>query len=120
MTRKSQNRTESNHLVLWNDGDVYEIKIREYLDDHWQQWFEGMVLKHIENSEIGQACTFITGPVADQPALHGLLAKVRDLNLTLISVRKIDLDHLASQEGEQSAEQKDRGGCQASSHRHLL
>jgi hypothetical protein len=47
-----------------------------------------MTLSHAENGESGMSCTLITGPVIDQPALHGLLIKIRDLNLTLISIRR--------------------------------
>lgn len=74
------------------NGGIYEIKIKGRLDEHWSQWFEGMSLKSVENGEIGQECTLITGPIADQPALHGLLAKIRDLNLTLISVYRINAE----------------------------
>jgi len=72
------------------NGGIYEIKIKGRLDEHWSQWFEGMTLKGVENGESGQMCTLITGPIPDQPALHGLLAKIRDLNLTLISVHRIN------------------------------
>ncbi len=69
---------------------IYEIKVQGHLDPVWSQWLEGMELIHYENDEGGGACTLITGPVVDQPALHGLLAKIGSLNLTLISVRRID------------------------------
>ncbi len=69
--------------------DVYEIRIRGILDDHWQPWFEGMTLKADVSYDGGQGCTFIIGPLADQPALHGVLERIRDLNLTLISVRRL-------------------------------
>lgn len=98
MTRKDQDSTESAQTYPWNDGDEYEIKIEEHLDDHWKEWFEGMDLKHVENSKLGQQCTLIIGPIADQTALHGLLAKIRDLNLTLISVRKMALTDSNRQE----------------------
>jgi hypothetical protein len=72
-----------------NLGPVfYEIKVQGQLDPLWSKWFEGMTLTHLENGESGEPCTLIAGPVIDQPALHGLLAKIRDLNLTLISVRR--------------------------------
>jgi hypothetical protein len=90
MTNKIQSSTKSNQSSSQNNGEVYEIKIKGCLDDHWGQWFEGMTLKRQESAETGQECTIIIGPIADQPALHGLLAKIRDLNLTLISVRKLD------------------------------
>lgn len=48
-----------------------------------------MTLSRIKNGESGLACTLISGPVVDQPALHGLLTKIRDLNLMLISVHRI-------------------------------
>ena len=64
----------------------YEIRIEGNLGSRWAAWFEGLQV----NSE-GQD-TVISGPVADQSALHGLLVKVRDLGLCLISVRRIDTD----------------------------
>lgn len=68
---------------------VYEIKVSGHLDLVWSKWFEGMILTHSENCDSETACTTICGPVVDQPALHGLLTKIGDLNLTLISVRRI-------------------------------
>jgi hypothetical protein len=65
----------------------YEIRVKGALDSRWSAWFDGL---KISNDEPGQ--TTIAGPVADQAALHGLLAKVRDLALPLISVRRIDPD----------------------------
>ena len=63
----------------------YEIRVRGVLDRHWSAWFEGLELR----SEPG-GITVLAGPVADQAALHGLLAKVGDLGLPLLSVRRID------------------------------
>jgi hypothetical protein len=65
--------------------DVYEIRVRGVLDSGWSSWFDGLELS---NDQAGQ--TTITGPLVDQAALHGLLAKVRDLGLPLLSVRRID------------------------------
>ena len=62
----------------------YEIRVQGVLDECWAAWFEGLLV----SSDEGQ--TVICGPVADQAALHGLLTKVRDLGLVLISVRRID------------------------------
>ena len=56
-----------------------------------------MTLTKTENGESGVACTLISGLVADQAALHGLLTKIRDLNLTLISVHRIRPDKQASE-----------------------
>ncbi len=107
MTRNDQDHPESGRPALWRDGGIYEIKVQGQLDEHWQQWFEGMTLKHQENIEAGQDYTLIRGSIPDQPALHGLLAKIRDLNLTLISVRKIPCTDPNKPEGEQGNEQSD-------------
>jgi len=72
----------------------YEIRIEGVLDSHWAAWFEGLQV----TSDGTQ--TVISGLLADQPALHGLLAKVRDLGLCLISVRRLDPDE-AGQETQQ-------------------
>lgn len=69
-------------------GGLYEIKIKGHLDEHWLDWFEGMTLQHAVDEETGLDLTVLRGVFADQPALHGVLAKIRDLNLTLISVGK--------------------------------
>jgi hypothetical protein len=65
----------------------YEIRVKGVLDPRWSAWFEGL---QITSDEPGQ--TLIAGPVTDQAALHGLLSKIRDLALPLISVRRIDPD----------------------------
>jgi len=62
----------------------YEIRVAGVLDDRWAAWFNG-----VQVSGQGDE-TVIRGLLADQPALHGLLAKVRDLGLCLISVRRLD------------------------------
>jgi hypothetical protein len=63
----------------------YEIRVEGALDDHWSAWFEGLELA----SQPG-GVTVIAGEVADQAMLHGLLAKVRDLGVPLISVHRVD------------------------------
>ena len=62
---------------------IYQIRVEGRLDKHWNQWFEGMEIKH-EGDQ-----TLITGAVSDQSALHGVLHRIRDLNLILLSVNLI-------------------------------
>jgi hypothetical protein len=63
----------------------YELRVEGMLDQRWSAWFDGLQI----TSEPG-GVTVLAGPVADQAALHGLLAKVRDLALPLLSVRRTD------------------------------
>ena len=64
----------------------YEIRVKGILDGRWAAWFEDLQI-----TSDGEE-TLISGPLADQAALHGLLTKVRDLGLFLISVRHLDPD----------------------------
>ncbi len=64
----------------------FRIKLKEHLDHKWSDWFEEMAISH-EGRE-----TILTGSLADQAALHGLLIRIRDMNLTLLSVEQIDPD----------------------------
>jgi hypothetical protein len=65
----------------------YELRVQGVLEPGWSAWFDGLQV----SSEPG-GVTVLAGPVADQAALHGLLTKVRDLGLPLLSVRRIDPD----------------------------
>ena len=69
---------------------VYQIKLRGRLDASWSDWFDGMTLT-LETGDDGSPVTTLTGMVVDQAALHGLLARISDLNLTLISVTLVEL-----------------------------
>ncbi|MEO8393684.1 MAG: hypothetical protein ABI700_11900 [Chloroflexota bacterium] len=63
----------------------YEIRIKGHLDKRWADWFEGLTLTLEDNGE-----TCLSGQVVDQAALHGLLRKVRDLGMPLVSVNRIE------------------------------
>jgi hypothetical protein len=65
----------------------YEIVVEGVLDDIWSAWFDGLV-----SGDADAGVTTIAGPLPDQPALHGLLAKIRDLGLPLVEVRRIGSD----------------------------
>ena len=68
---------------------TYCIKVEGRLDSSWSHWFDGMALTITENGQ-GQPVTALTGTVRDQAALHGLLARIRDLCLPLLLVRRLD------------------------------
>ncbi len=64
---------------------IYQIKVKANLDRKWSDWFDGLSIMPQLDDE-----TLLTGPVADQSALHGLLAKIRDLGLPLLSVKRVE------------------------------
>jgi hypothetical protein len=66
-------------------SEFYEIRIKGHLDSGWSVWFDGMAVTMEENGE-----TALAGPILDQPALYGVLAKIRDLGLPLLSVKRIE------------------------------
>ena len=66
---------------------VYQIRLKGHLAREWTDWFGGMTITLEDNGD-----TLLTGPVADQAALHGLLKKVRDLGMPLVSVSPVEPD----------------------------
>jgi hypothetical protein len=64
---------------------VYQIRIKGHLDSQWTDWFEGMTITLEDNGD-----TLLTGKVIDQAALHGLIKKVRDLGMPLVSVTPVE------------------------------
>mgnify|MGYP001821559862 FL=1 len=71
---------QSSHQI-----ETYQIIVSGHLDFKWKDWFDGFDISHQANNE-----TLMVGPVADQAALHGLLAKIRDLGLSLSSVTRLE------------------------------
>jgi hypothetical protein len=66
---------------------VYEIRVKGHLGGRWSEWFDGLEITNLENGE-----ALLSGEIADQAALHGVLAKVRDLGLPLVAVRGVGPD----------------------------
>jgi hypothetical protein len=67
-----------------------EIRVKGQIDEHWSDWFEGLEVMHTEPGE-----TILTGNVTDQSALYGLIARLRDLGLPLISVNSVEVEDTA-------------------------
>ncbi len=65
-------------------ADTYRIRVRGHLNDRWTQWFEGLVI-HLQED----GTTVLVGPVVDQAALHGVIIRIRDLGLPLLSVSRV-------------------------------
>jgi hypothetical protein len=76
-----------------DESGFYKIRIKGHLDDRWAAWFDVLTLTLEDNGN-----TLLTGPVADQAALYGILKKVRDVGLSLISVNRVEPDQADSPE----------------------
>jgi hypothetical protein len=76
-----------------DESGLYEIRLKGHLDDRWAVWFGDVVITLEDNGD-----TLLTGPVVDQAALHGLLKKVRDLGIPLLSVNFVSPDQARPQE----------------------
>jgi hypothetical protein len=70
--------------VIGDEEALYEIKVKGHLDQSWSCWLDGLTIEAQAQGE-----TLLTGPVRDQAALHGLLNKIRDLGLLLLSMERI-------------------------------
>jgi hypothetical protein len=89
----------SNKINAESDPDrplVYQIRIKGHLGRQWTDWFEGLTITLEDNGE-----TLLTGPVADQAALHGVLRKVRDVAMPLISVIRVRPDQTEASDVKQ-------------------
>jgi hypothetical protein len=82
--------TEHHH-----EPELYEIRIVGHLDSRWAAWFEGLNFTHESDGT-----TILCGPVVDQATLHGLLRRVRDLGLPLVSVTRVEPERAEVAKGE--------------------
>ena len=88
MLSEHQGKERSNNPEPQPDANlstIYQIRVKSHLGSDWTDWFEGLTITREENGD-----TLLTGPVVDQAALHGLLRKVRDLGMFLISVNCLE------------------------------
>ena len=70
-----------------DEVSIYEILVEGSLEQRWSAWFAGMKISHTSHGE-----TMFSGCLVDQAALHGILTKIRDLNLVLVSVKRIEAE----------------------------
>ena len=77
------------------EPQLFEIRIKGHLDDRWSDWFGGLTVTLEDNGD-----TLLTGLVVDQAALHGLLKKVRDLGMPLVSVSPVEPDQADQSDGK--------------------
>lgn len=70
-----------------SNTQFYEIRIKGHLEEHWVSWFNGMTITLEEDGNM-----LLSGAVVDQAALHGLLKKIRDLGMTLVSVNQVNFN----------------------------
>jgi hypothetical protein len=87
LTGYKRDKVMSNEINSESDPGqpmVYQIRIKGYLGRQWTDWFGGLTITLEDNGD-----TLLTGPVIDQAALHGLLKKVRDLAMPLLSVNRV-------------------------------
>ena len=78
-----------------DESTLHEVRVHGHLDDRWTQWAEGLTFTHESDGT-----TTLTGPIADQAALHGLLNRIRDLNVPVVSVRRVDAGGENGQDSE--------------------
>ena len=84
----------------------YEVRVQGHLDARWADWVEGLAFTHE-----GDGTTTIAGPLVDQAALHGLLARIRDLGLPIVSLRRVCPDSPGSEinQGTEASEAREEG-----------
>jgi len=88
VTRKKGKSMTGLESLQFDQSATYQIKVQGRLDERWAQWFDGMSIA-FEPAEDGVTVTVLTGSVIDQAALYGLIGRMRDLGLPLISVERL-------------------------------
>jgi hypothetical protein len=78
---------------------IYQIRIRSQIDCDWSNWFEGLTI-----TQVDETTTLLTGPIKDQAALYGLLKRINDLCLPLVSVQQVESDKDNIQQKEEESE----------------
>ena len=90
LSEQQQGKVTSSNLRSDTDPGqptIYQIRVKSHLGSDWTDWFEGLTITLEEDGD-----TLLTGPVVDQAALHGLLKKVRDLGMPLVSLNPVQLN----------------------------
>lgn len=85
--------------------EVYQIVVKGHLDSEWSDWFDGLTITMVGDGE-----TILTGPIVDQTALHGVLIKIRDLGLPLLSLTRIEPERQKESNLLMRAEAEERDG----------
>jgi hypothetical protein len=75
----------------WPEAGRYEIRLKGHLEPRWATWFDGLSLSHESDGT-----TTLRGPIVDQAALHGVLQRIRDLGLPLVSVTQLSISEVES------------------------
>lgn len=83
--------TDAEHNINPDCPVIYQITVQGYLDESRSDWFDGMDIEPQVDAD-GRSVTKLTGKVVDQAALHGLLRKLYDLGLSLLTIKRIELD----------------------------
>jgi len=78
------------------EQDRYQVRVQGWIDERWVDWLDGMTMTY-EGTKDDAPITELAGPVVDQAALRGLLTKIWDLNLTVISVARVETSEASSQ-----------------------
>lgn len=90
LNEPQQSKVPSNDLEPETDlgqPTIYQIRVKSHLGSGWTDWFQGLIITLEDDGD-----TLLTGPVVDQAALHGLLKKVRDLGMSLVSLNPIQIN----------------------------